>query len=114
MAETQQWMVHAFPRGSIKPFPNMPQDYSNILLERLIEQNDRIVRSWRLFLKPGAILQHLNLERKITSLNSTITSAPTPRDWIRGVAYESGKIALYVAPLVTMGIKAYQAYTGNQ
>jgi hypothetical protein len=110
---TKQLMVYAFPKGSIKPFPNTPEDYRKIFLERLIEENDKIVRSWRLFLKPGAILQHLNLERRISNLVPGIISAPTSKDWVRGVAYESGKIALYIVPIAAIGLRAYQAYTGN-
>lgn len=109
----QKWMVHAFPKGSIKPYPDTPEDYNKITLERLLDENNQLVDSWRFFLQPGSAVKYLNNERRIAKLGRA-AHKPQIVDWMYAASVEFLRAAVYASPIVVGGVKAYQACIGSQ
>ena len=82
-------------------------------LEKLVLENTKILDTWRLFLQPGSTLRHLNIERKISKLMPE-HQPPNYKDWMFATGLEIMKTGMYAWPIVYMGIKAYQSFTGSQ
>ena len=109
----QQWTVYAFPKGAIKPFPDTREDYQRIHLEQLVEENTKLRNTWRLLFQPGAVIRHLNLERKIARLLPG-KKAPSIGTWIYGTSLDLARTALYSTAIIEIAKDLYKTYTGSQ
>ena len=81
-------------------------------IKKLIEKDNELVDTWRLFFQPGSIIKHFNIEKRLSALDPNV-HRPNREDWIAGVSLEVLKGSFYAVPIITLGIKTYQSYTGN-
>ncbi len=80
-------------------------------LEKLVGENTKILESWRLYLQPGSALRHLNIERQISELDPNY-QPPNYKDWMFAASLEVIRLGI-LWPVIELGIKVYQAYSGT-